>query len=194
MTKEKKPFIEAFVRAQYDVLSSKDNKERLAFTVAGIKDGHFYNHAGIDFGLFDDEVEDTEFISKEDLKLSRITGVKLSRIQAKLDKFFSEYYGLGNEQSAVADEDAAEDEKEVAEKKDKKAKKAENQELDDAVDEVVEKSTPEPEPTIDLEAVEKACKKAIKKGDYKLAKKLIEKIEHKDLAKKMNKKLKKAQG
>jgi len=188
MSKERKPFIEALIKAQYDVLSSKDNKERLLFTIAGIKDGHFYNHTGTDFGLFDDEVEDVEFIVKEDLKLGRITGVKLGRIQAKMNQFFADYYGIGNEVDDHVKEEEKEDsdEKEESPKKSKKGNKKEKSKVEEPTSDTNDE-------TPNVDAMVDACKECIKNGKFKKAKKLIAKLDGK-IAKKLAKKLMKAEG
>lgn len=164
-----KSMMEAYIKAQHAVLTCKDNKERLRYTVAGIKDGKFYDHSGTDYGMFDENAPDTVFIPESDLELSRITGTKLAGITLKMQKFFESY----NTDEDVSTEDADEP-------KEKKAKKSKSSEADaEASDE---------EPEIDTEAVEKAVKKAIKKSDFKKAQKLIDKLGgHKKLQKKLDK-------
>jgi len=153
-----KKMIEAYVKAQHAVLTCKDNKERLRFTVAGIKDGKFYDYSGTDYGVFDENAPDTVFIPESDLELSRITGSKLATITLKMQKFFDAYFGEG-EADEVID-----------------------------VEVVVGSEATEEGEEIDTEAVEKAVKKAIKKEDFKKAQKLIDKLGgHKKLQKKLDK-------
>jgi len=162
--------MEAFVRGQYKAMTAKDNKERLRYAVAGCKDGHLYNHSGTDFGLFNEDAPDAEFITEKDLTLSRITGSKLQQIADKMEKFFATYGSNSGEQvedeptkDAEAGTDLHEDESET----------------DDV--------------TFDVESAVKACKKAIKKGNDKKALKLIASLEDagfKKEAKKLSKKMK----
>jgi len=90
-----KKMIESYVKAQHAVLTCKDNKERLRFTVAGIKDGKFYDYSGTNYGVFDENAPDTVFIPESDLELGRITGSKLATITLKMQKFFDTYFGEG---------------------------------------------------------------------------------------------------
>jgi len=83
--------IQALVEAQYKSLTSKDNKERLRYTVAGCKDGKLYDHAGTNYGVFNEDAADTEFITDEDLSVTRLTGARLSTIAARASKFFEQY-------------------------------------------------------------------------------------------------------
>ena len=92
-----KEMIKAHIVAQYAVLTSKDNKERLKYMVAGIKDGKFFDYAGTDYGMFDENAPDTVFIPDSDLSLSRITGVKLAGITLSMQKFFENYENGGSE-------------------------------------------------------------------------------------------------
>ena len=89
-----KKHIEAFIKSQYQTLGARDNKERMKFVVAGIKDGHFYNHMGTDFGEFDAEAPDAVFIQEADVKLSRIVGSKILKVTKAMDDYFKEYYGV----------------------------------------------------------------------------------------------------
>jgi len=84
-----KSHIEAFVKAQYNALLSKDNKDRLRYIVAGCKDGRLYSNTGTDYGEFD--APDTVFSESTDLDLSRVTTVKLNTINDKMLAFFAEY-------------------------------------------------------------------------------------------------------
>jgi len=159
-----KKMMEAYVKAQHAVLTCKDNKERLRYTVAGIKDGKFYDHSGTDYGMFDEKAPDAVFIPESDLELSRITGSKLATITIKMQKFFDTYNGDTNENEDTKDETSD------------STKKSDKDETTAKVEEV------------DTDAVEKACKKAIKKGDVKKAQKLIDKLGgHKKLQKKLDK-------
>ena len=98
-----KSHIEALINTEYEVLKAKDNKERLKFMVAGIKDGCFYNHAnGAIYGEFDTEVPDTVFISEADLEMFRVTSTKIVGITLAMQQFFVDYNG--------ADEPTVEDE------------------------------------------------------------------------------------
>ena len=84
-----KSHIEAFVKAQYNALLSKDNKDRLRYIVAGCKDGRLYSNTGTDYGEID--APDTVFSESTDLDLSRVTTVKLNTINDKMLAFFAEY-------------------------------------------------------------------------------------------------------
>ena len=86
-----KQHIETLIKAQHAVLTCADNKERLRYTVAGIKDGKFYDHSGTDYGVFDEDAPDTVFIPEADLDLQRITGAKLKSIAGKMTAFFEAY-------------------------------------------------------------------------------------------------------
>ena len=159
-----KKMLIALAITQMNSLSAKDNKERLKFTIAGCKDGKLYDHAGTDYGVFDENAEDVIFIPDTDLQLSRITGAKISGITQKALAFFAQYA-----EAKPADDDGSDEDESEA-----------GQDEDDT-DEV------------DYAAVEKACKKAIKKGDLKKAKKLLAKLDGQDCHKKLSKKLDKAQ-
>ena len=92
-------------------LTAKDGKERLRFTVAGVKDGKFYDAVGTDYGTYDGE--DVEFITEEDLNVSRLTGVRLEKIKQRADAYFSGTPFKSNEPVAEAyfsDEQTEEDE------------------------------------------------------------------------------------
>jgi len=158
--------IEAFAKAQMKSLVAKDNKDRLKFTIAGCKSGHLYSHDGTDFGLFDVDAPDTEFITQEDLNLSRLTTSRLQKISALAATFFNTY---GDNQTSVEQSD-----------EDKKPTKPSEQPANDV-------SEP-----VDNEALAKACKKAIKKEDFQKAQKLIDKMTDTEASKKLAKKLKKA--
>lgn len=162
--------ITALVKAQYKALNAKDNKERLTYMIAGIKDGKFYTHAHVaDFGIFDVNAPDTVFIPEKDLELSRITGAKIATITMNMEKFFDAYYGgeTTEPQPDIAPETKPE--------------------------------TPIPDPEalkeLDEDGVEKlakACKKAIKAEDFKKARKILSKLDGQDCYKKLAKKLAKA--
>ncbi len=85
-----KSHIEAFTKAQYEALT-QTNKERIPFTIAGCKDGHLYDLSGRDFGEFNLDAPDTEFITVKDGELSRITKVKILAITNTMKKFFDTY-------------------------------------------------------------------------------------------------------
>ena len=157
-----KSMVQAMIKGQYNALNAKDNKERLRYMVAGIKDGKFYDSVGTDYGTFDEDVEDVEFITEKDLNLSRITGSKIASITIAMQKFFDTYNGI-----------AAPTDVETTEQPD--------------TNELEASEMGEP----DYEALEKACKKAIKKGDIKKATKLLAKLDGQDCHKKLSKKLKK---
>lgn len=163
-----KSHIEAFGRGQLNALIAKDNKDRLKYTMAGCKNGHLYAHDGSDFGLFDVDAPDAEWITPKDLELKRITGVKLESIVKKATQFFADN---GDGQTST-DLEVSTDEPKVP------------------VEEIVE-DVKEPVEEIDFEVVAKACKKAIKKEDVKKATKLLAKLEgqpsHAKLAKKLGK-------
>ena len=155
-----KNFSRAFIEGQYNSMTAKTNAERIKFTVAGVKDGKFYDHAGTDYGLFDIDAPDVIFIPDTDIQLTRITGAKLTIITGKMNKYFEEYYG--ESEAPIVEEDNVEPEASV--------------------------ETVEEEDTIDTEAVIEACKKAIKKGKFDKAQKLIDKLGgHKKLQKKLDK-------
>ena len=161
--------IEAFTKAQMKSLVAKDNKERLKFTVAGCKDGHLYSHDGTDFGLYEADAPDTEFITQADLEVGRLTSSRLEKIYTLAETFFNTYGSASKETS-----------EDVPKKPSEQPVSVENSEDTPSEDEV------------DNEALVKACKKAIKKEDFKKAQKLIEKLTDEDAAKKLSKKLKKA--
>ena len=100
-----KKHIEALITAEFVVLSAKDNKERLKYIVAGIKDGKFYDYAGTDYGIFDEAAPDTVFIEESDLELSRITSSKITTITMNMKKFFTEYNGENVEVNPQDNED-----------------------------------------------------------------------------------------
>jgi len=158
-----KTMMRAFIVAQYASLTAKDNKERLRFTIAGVKDGKLYDHVGTEYGTFDEKAPDAIFIPDTDLQLSRITGAKIEGINKKMTDYFAEYFGESDEKQEGAF--------------------GEPSDVADVMPEHLE-------PEIDTDAVEKACKKAIKKGDFKKAQKLIDKLGGN---KKLQKKLDKAQ-
>jgi len=119
-----KNMIEALVKSQYNGLNAKDNKERLGYMVAGIKDGKFYDHtSNTDYGVFDANAEDAVFIPESDLELSRITGAKIATVTVAMQKWFDTYTGNGNgaevpaEESEVADEEIDTEAVEKARKK-----------------------------------------------------------------------------
>ena len=167
-----KKHIEAVVRAQFKALGAKDNKERLGYMIAGIKDGKFYTHAhGATFGIFDTEVEDTVFIPESDLELSRITGAKIATVTLNMTKFFDRYYSEDNEEP-------------------------EKGEASDGDDTTADQPAVDSEPELSegiLEKLAKECKKCIKTEDFKKAKKILVKLEGSEFHKKLAKKLKKAQ-
>jgi len=178
--------IQGLVSVQYDVLNSQDNKERIRFVVAGCREGRLYNMSGTDFGMFNEEAPDTEFITDADLDLSRITGARLSSITKKMKDFFNKYGVSDVTDSSNDDNDTNDSDSDdtnssnddVESKKDKKNKVSNDKkkELKVNIDEVVAK-----------------CKKAIKKEKFDKARELIKLLGDIDIAKKLSKKLKKAE-
>lgn len=162
--------IEALTKAQYGSLGAKDNKERLRFTIAGIRDGKFYDSVGTDYGTFDKDCEDEEFISASDFKLSRITGAKIQAITAKMNSFFTAYFN--EDEPDIAGDNLPEPTSE-----------------DEVLEPIKEEAPAESaEDEIDVDAVKDACKQAIKDGKFKKAQKLIDKLGgHKKLQKKLDK-------
>jgi len=150
-----KKWIKGLIETQYDVLNAPDSKSRLKYIVAGIKDGRFYNHAGTDFGEYDVDSPNTEFIRKDELDLSRLTASRLSQITARMRAFFSEEDTVADplDMNEPADTcvDGDEDEKPKKSKKDEEAVSLE----------------------VDIDEVVAELKKAIKKGKSKKAKKLL---------------------
>ncbi len=156
-----KNMIIALIVAQFNGLNASTNVERLGYTIAGIKDGKFYDHkTDTDYGVFDETAPDCEFITEKQANSSRINSTTLAQATIKMQKYFAELSG----EAPVEDETPTE------------------------VEDVETVSEPV-EDEIDFEAVEKACKKAIKKGDAKKATKLLAKLEGQDCYKKLSKKL-----
>ncbi len=159
-----KNMIIALIVAQFNGLNASTNVERLGYTIAGIKDGKFYDHkTDTDYGVFDETAPDCEFITEKQVNSSRINSTTLAQATIKMQKYFAELSGevVEDETPTTTDGDRG-----------------------DAI------SDSEPvEDEIDFEAVEKACKKAIKKGDAKKATKLLAKLEGQDCYKKLSKKL-----
>ena len=85
-----KSMIASLVKAQFAALNAKDNKERLRYTVAGIKDGKLYDAVGTNYGVYDENAEDTVFIEDSDFELSRITSAKIKNVTDKMLAFFNE--------------------------------------------------------------------------------------------------------
>ena len=158
-----KSMIESLVQAQFKALNAKDNKERLRYTIAGIKDGKFYDAVGTNYGIYDENAEDTVFIEDSDFELSRITSAKIKSVTDKMLAFFNET-------------------EEVKESTNDEVVETEAVEVEE-VDEVVETEE------VDFEAVEVACKKAIKKGNVKKASKLLAKLDGQSCYKKLAKKI-----
>lgn len=174
-----KKHIEALIGTQFSLLTAKDNKARLLYIIAGIKDGKFYNHAhGAIFGVFDESAPDTEFITEKDLTLSRITGTKISAITANMQNFFKEYYGL---------EGADEDEATPTPKSEPKTepKDVTDEEGEDPKDVALSEAV--------VEKLVKEFKKCLKNEEFKKATKILAKLDGQDVQKKLAKKLKKAQ-
>ncbi len=180
-----KSMLEAFCKAQYNALNAKDNKERIGYMIAGIKDGKFYDlSTGTDYGVFDESIPDTEFIPESALEIQRVTGAKLATFSMGMNKFF-DVYGAnpkGSKDVDGTDTDSSDD--------------AEDERNDTVVDSTsvndADSDSDSNTPKVDYEALEKACKKAIKKGDLKKAGKLLEKLVDQDCHKKLSKKLAKA--
>jgi len=152
-----KKMMRTHVVAQYAILNAETNKDRLKYIVAGIKNGKFYDYAGTDYGVFDKDAPDTEFMPESDLGLSRITGSKLATITIKMQKFFDSYF----------DEDKGEPEEYT-----KEEAEAEADTVEEVDTEAVEK------------AIKKAIKKGDLKKAQKLIDKLGG---HKKLQKKLDK-------
>jgi len=149
-----KTMILAFIESQFNMMSAQDNKERLHYIVAGIKDGELYDLSGNTYGKLDG-IEDTEWITKEDGELSRITSAKIGKAKHAFKAFADKVLGVEQE-----DEPTVKQEDEPT---------------------VKQEDEPTVEDEIDIDAVVKACKKAIKKGNQKKAMKLANKIETVDV-------------
>lgn len=103
-----KKMIEAFCKAQYNALNAKDNKERIGYMIAGIKDGKFYDlKTDTDYGVFDETIPDTVFIPESALEIQRVTGAKLATFSVAMNKFF-EKYGSNPKQETEETEEAEE--------------------------------------------------------------------------------------
>jgi len=167
--------IQELVELQYKVLKTNNSKERLKYVVAGVRDGKLYNMIGTNFGKFGEDIPDTEFITDDDLALSRLSSIRLSIITSRMANFFKKYgevsddtsndicYAISNDTSN--DTSVKEDEEDVVQK-----------ELNLNVDEVV-----------------KECKKAIKNRMFDKANTLINLLGDDKNAKKLSKKLRKAE-
>ena len=99
-----KVMIEAFIKAQYSALNAKNNKERLGYMVAGIKDGKFYDKCGnIDYGTFDVDAPDAEFITQDDVELTRVASTKILSVTENMNTYFREYNKEDVEDTEVED-------------------------------------------------------------------------------------------
>ena len=138
-----KTHIQALVGGQYNSLNAKDNKERLKYTVAGCKDGKLYDYAGTNYGAFNEDAPDTEFITEADLNLSRITAVRLKGITERMQNFFNTYGANPVEEATVEDveeveEVVEEDNDELIEKFKKAIKKGKAKKARKLLDEIGE--------------------------------------------------------
>lgn len=88
--------IQAHALAGVALLGAKDTKARLHYVIAGVKDGKMYDHAGTDYGVYDEDAEDVEFITDEDLALSRISGTKI----ASIGKLMADYFNPNAEEES----------------------------------------------------------------------------------------------
>ncbi len=163
-----KSYIVGLIQSQYGGLVAKDNKERLRHLVAGIKDGKLYSHSGADYGMFDENAEDVEFITDADLALSRVTAIKIRSITNKMQTFFAGY-GLGGLAGKLDDEGT------------------------DTEDVTTEEHAEVEVPPINVQAVTEAFDTALENGKLKKARKLLNKLNEAGVkTKKLEKKLKKA--
>ena len=159
--------IQKLVELQYEVLKTNNSKERLKYVVAGIRDGRLYNMIGTNFGRFgekNEDIPDTEFITEDDLTISRLSSAKIDDITSKMLNFFKKYGEVSNDTDDISNDidDISNDIDDISE------------ELNLNVDEVV-----------------KECKKAIKKGKFDKATELISLLGDDKNAKKLSKKLRK---
>jgi len=202
-----KKAIQKLIEVQYEVMNSRDNKDRIRHVVAGIKNGKFYTHAGVSFGTFDKNAPDTEFISESDLDLARITGSKLKKITENMTSFFNKYEEDDDEEyDEEYDDEEYDDEEEDEEEEDEDEDEDEDDDdEDDEDEEVVKYKKPikkgklkkpikkgEPILEVNVEKVVAKCKKAIKKGKLKKAEELLKLLPESKEAKKLAKKIKKA--
>ena len=177
--------IQKLVELQYEVLKTNNSKERLKYVVAGIRDGRLYNMIGTNFGRFseDEDIPDTEFITDDDLALSRISSAKIDDITSKMLNFFKKYgevsNGTDNDNTSFCNDTCNNTCNATGDKEDK-----ENGE--DGEDVVQE------ELNLNVDEVVKECKKAIKKGKFDKATELISLLGDDKNAKKLSKKLRKA--
>ena len=107
-----KTMILAFIESQFNMMSAQDNKERLHYIVAGIKDGELYDLSGNTYGKLDG-IEDTEWITKEDGELSRITSAKIGKAKHAFKAFADKVLGVEQEDEPTVkqeDEPTVEDE------------------------------------------------------------------------------------
>lgn len=156
-------YIQAYIKGQFAALSAKDNKERLRFTVAGIKDNKPYDYVGTDYGTLDGTFADVVFFEQDVLELSRITQSRIDTITKNMTDYFAE----------VEEEDEANEHQEVVEKSE------ESEEVEKNEQGVVGEAEDNTEVLI---------KKAIKKGKFKKAQKLLDQIGgDKKLQKKLDK-------
>jgi len=156
-----KSMTEAFVKAQFRALNAENNKERIGYMVAGIKDGKFYDHkTDTDYGVFNTDSPDTVFIPESDLELQRITGAKLATLTLNMTKFF-DAYGANPTETAEGGEDKTELTPNESHRDEACVKSAEGE---------------QPSESVDVDALIKAFAKAIKKGKAKKAQKIINKL------------------
>jgi len=168
-----KKFISAFAKAQANLLSAKDNKERLQHMIAKIEDGIIYDAKGKAMGNY--EGEDATFITDADLELSRITQVKIQKIKESMLNYFN------------ADTETVDEARQAEEDEEIKDVVTDDVVTDDVVTDDVD------EDLFDEEAVVEAFNKAVKKGKIKKARKLLDKLSENDYpkTKKLEKKLSK---
>ena len=103
--------IEAFVKAQFLALSAKNNKERLGYMIAGIKDGKFYDlTTDVDYGTFDVDAPDAEFITQADLEMSRVATTKIQSVTASMVDYFAKYNSDEVIDVEVVEDEVVEDE------------------------------------------------------------------------------------
>lgn len=155
-----KNMIIALIASQFGQLNAKTNVEKLRYTVAGVKDGRFYDYVGTDYGMFDEDAKDIEFLTEVHANATRINATTLAQATVRMQKYFVEYLGTSTED-----------------------------EVPDVVNVQDEAPTVDAQEGIDYDAVTKACKKAIKKGDKDKAVKLLEKLIDQDSHKKLSKKI-----
>lgn len=181
-----KEFLEAIAKAQFASIQQSP-KDRLRYCIAGVKDGKFYDLAGtIDYGVYDADAPDAEFITEADANVSRVTKVKIDTVTKRMEDYFNEH-GINGEhdvfdadsESATTDDSGAEVEQED--------NTNEGVTTNDTCSSANTCSSDDDGESDKINAIEKA----LTKGKVKKATKLINELEDGKVKKKMLKKLKK---